>query len=201
MTEHALPSRRPDHGVDPMFPGRWSPRAFTSAPLSPAEVMTLLEAARWAPSAANRQPWRLVWALRGEAGFAAIAGALNPTNRIWAEKAAVLIALASKETAPDAAGAEVANPWSGFDTGAAWASLALQAEAMGLAAHAMGGFDPEALAAAIGLPAGHRLRAVVAAGQRGTAAELPEPLRAREVPSPRRPLADIAFRGGFPAPR
>ncbi|MBE2275968.1 MAG: nitroreductase family protein [Rhodobacteraceae bacterium] len=201
MTQHALPSRRPDHAVAPMFPARWSPRAFAATPLSEAEVMTLVEAARWAPSAANRQPWRLVWALRGEAGFAAIAAALNPTNRIWADKAAVLIALASKDTSPDAGGSEVANHWSAFDTGAAWASLALQAEAMGLAAHAMGGFDPAALAAAVGLPDGHTLRAVVAAGHRGATADLPEALRAREVPSPRRPLAEIAFRGRFPAAR
>ena len=189
--------RQPDHPVAPQFPNRWSPRSFTDRALSEAEVMSLLEAARWAPSASNHQPWRLVWALRGEAAFEAIAGTLTGNNPLWAGKAAVLVAVASKDTVTNREGVEVANRTSAFDTGAAWMSLALQAEAMGLFAHAMGGFDKEKLVAAIHLPDGHSLHCVVAAGEQGAAETLPEPLRERETPSNRKPVSDVAVHGRF----
>lgn len=197
MTDATLPARRPDHGVEPMFPQRWSPRAFAETAMTEAQVMTLLEAARWAPSASNHQPWRFVWALRGEPGFDGIAAGLVPGNRIWAEKAAALIVVATKTTVTNREGAEVVNRWAGFDTGAAWMSLALQAEAMGLAAHAMGGFEAEALAATLGLPEGHVLQAVVAVGARGNPADLPENQRAKEMPNGRRGLDEIARHGRF----
>lgn len=189
--------RRPDHPVAPMFPTRWSPRSFTETPVSEAEVMRLLEAARWAPSASNHQPWRFVWARRGEAGFDAILGALVPFNQEWAQKAAALIVVASKDSVTGRDGADSPNRWAAFDTGAAWMSFALQAQEMGLAAHAMGGFEVPALAAAVSLPAGHSLQAVVAVGHRGPAEALPESLRAREAPNDRRPLAETVFHGRF----
>lgn len=189
--------RQPDHPVAPQFPGRWSPRSFTDRALSEAEVMSLLEAARWAPSASNHQPWRLVWARRGEAGFAAIRDALIGNNPLWAGKAAVLFAVASKDTVLNREGVEVANRTSAFDTGAAWMSLALQAQVMGLFAHAMGGFDKDKLAAAVALPPGHTLHCVVAAGEQGASGTLPEPLRERETPSNRKPVSDFAVHGRF----
>ncbi|NGM47798.1 nitroreductase family protein [Rhodobacter sp. SGA-6-6] len=191
------PIRQPGHPVDPLFPARWSPRAFSDAALTEGQVKVLLEAARWAPSAANHQPWRLVWALRGEPGFRAILDGLVPFNREWAEKAAALIVVASKDRMTGRDGAEADNRWAAFDSGAAWMSLALQAARDGLAAHAMGGFDATALAAALGLPEGHSLQAVVAVGHPGQPESLPEPLRAREVPSPRLALEEIAFHGRF----
>jgi nitroreductase len=190
-------ARHPDHPIDPQFPARWSPRSFTDRELTKAEAMTLFEAARWAPSSSNHQPWRFVWALRGEAEFAAIAAALTGNNPVWASKAALLIAVASKDTVTDREGAEAPNRTAGFDTGAAWMSLALQAPAMGLAAHAMGGFDSDKLAAAIDLPKGHTLQCVVAVGAQGPAEALPDPLREREKPSSRRPIAELALHGRF----
>lgn len=197
---HALPPvRQPGHAVAPMFPDRWSPRAFGPAPVGEAAMATLLEAARWAPSASNHQPWRLVWALRGEPAFDRIAAALVPGNRLWAEKAGALIAVTARETLPAPAGGEEGtNRWAAFDTGAAWMSLALQARGLGLVAHAMGGFEPGPLAAAVALPAGHVALAVVAVGHPGRAEDLPEKLRLREVPSGRRALEEISFRGAFP---
>ena len=191
------PIRQSGHPVDPLFPARWSPRAFTDREVSEAEVMSLLEAARWAPSASNHQPWRLVWARRGEAGFAAIRDALIGNNPLWAGKAAVLFAVASKDTVLNREGVEVANRTSAFDTGAAWMSLALQAQVMGLFAHAMGGFDKDKLAAAVALPPGHTLHCVVAAGEQGASGTLPEPLRERETPSNRKPVSDFAVHGRF----
>lgn len=189
--------RQPDHPVAPEFPARWSPRSFTDRDVTQAEVMSLLEAARWAPSASNHQPWRFVWARRGEAAFGAIRATLTGNNPVWAGKGAVLFAVASRDTVTNREGAEVANRTAGFDTGAAWISLALQAQTMGLVAHAMGGFDKDALAAAVALPDGHTLHCVVAVGEQGPAEALPEDLAAREKPSARKPVAAIALHGHF----
>jgi nitroreductase len=160
--------------------------------MTPQDLLTILEAAHWAPSASNRQPWRFVWALRGEAGFSAIAAALNPGNKIWAEQAAALVAVASRLTVLRD-GVEVANGTHAFDTGTAWGHLALQAHLSGFASHAMGGFD----ATAVALPDHHALHAVVALGRRGEATLLPEVLSSREVPSLRMPLAEVTRHGSF----
>lgn len=190
--------RQPDHPVADQFVARWSPRAFSDAEMTEADLKPLLEAARWAPSASNIQPWRLVWGLRGDAGFAAILDCLAPSNQAWAKHAAALVVVASKTTkaAPNAA-TEEPNPWHAFDAGAAWMSLALQAHLTGWAAHAMGGFDQARLAAAVGLPEDHALHAVVAIGRQGDAAQLSETLQARETPSGRLPVAQTAHRGRF----
>jgi nitroreductase len=162
-----------------------------------ADMMRLLEAARWAPSASNLQPARFAWGLRGDAAFAAILAALVPFNQDWAEAASGLIVVASKPHS-DKNGAEVANLWHGFDAGAAWMSIALQAQSMGLIAHAMGGFDGPALASAVRLPAGYALHAVVAVGVQGLAESLPDGLRAREMPNERGALAKVAAHGVVP---
>lgn len=184
------------HPVHDQFPGRWSPRAFTAEAMNEGEVLTLLEAARWAPSASNLQPWRFVWGLRGDAGFAAIADALVPFNRAWAEKAAALIVVASKTTVLRDA-VPVANPTHAFDTGAAWAQLALQAHLSGWAAHGMGGFDHARLAENVKVPEGHALHAVVAVGRQGNPFSLPEMLQAREHPSERLALSEVARHASF----
>lgn len=189
--------RQPDHPVAPEFPARWSPRSFSDRALTEAEVMSLLEAARWAPSASNHQPWRLVWARRGEAAFDAFHACLTGNNLIWTGKAAALFVVASRDTVTNREGAEVANRTAGFDTGAAWMSLALQAQSMGLVAHAMGGFDRDRLAAAVALPTGHTLHCVVAVGEKGPAEALPEDLQSREKPSGRKPLAETSRHGRF----
>lgn len=198
MNAPLLNTRVPDHPVAEIFPARWSPRAFSEAVMTEDEVLSLLEAARWAPSASNVQPWRFAWGLRGDAGFAAIAGALVPFNRAWAEKASALIVVASRRVRDGSEGV-VDNPWHGFDAGTAWGYLAMQAQMSGFHAHAMGGFDHAVAAQALGLPEDHALHAVVAVGKLGDPARLPEALRARETPSLRLPLAALAGRGQFPA--
>lgn len=189
-------TRTPDHPVDPQFLTRWSPRAFAPEAMSEADVLTVLEAARWAPSASNLQPWRFAYGLRGDAGFVAMVSALAAGNRLWAEKAAALVVVASAQTVPKD-GAEVPNRTHAFDAGAAWAQMALQAHLSGWVAHAMGGFDHDILRAAIAVPEGFALHCVVALGRHGDPADLPEALRAREVFSARRPIAELAKRGGF----
>lgn len=200
MKDHAMnavPSlRHPDHPVAPQFIARWSPRAFTTEAMSEADVLTILEAARWAPSASNNQPWRFVWALRGEPAFDAVMASLAPGNQLWAPQAAAVVVVASKTTVMR--GGEVAaNAWHAFDAGAAWAQLGLQAHLSGFHAHAMGGFDKAKLAVAINLPADHATHAVVVMGHLGAPETLAEAQQAREVPSQREPLAKIARHGSF----
>jgi nitroreductase len=192
-----MTARQADHPIDPQFLSRWSPRAFSDAAMQETEMLRLLEAARWAPSASNLQPARFAWGLRGDAAFAGILAALVPFNQEWAKAAAGLVVVASRPYS-EKNGAEVANVWHGFDAGAAWMSIALQAQSMGLIAHAMGGFDGPALAAAVRLPAGYALHAVVAVGVQGLAESLPEGLRAREMPNGRRRLAEVAAHGTVP---
>ena len=190
------PARTADHPIEDLFLARWSPRAFGEASLEEAQVLTVLEAARWAPSANNNQPWRFSYGLRGDAGFAAIAEALSPGNRLWAEKAGALIVVGSATTVTRN-GAEVPNGTHAFDTGAAWAMLAVQAHLSGLISHAMGGFDHDKIRAGLNIPGSFALNAVVALGHPGDPATLPETLRAREVPNQRRPLNETAQRGPY----
>ena len=191
-------SRETEHPIHPQFTARWSPRAFTGAEISREELLRLLEAARWAPSTSNTQPWRFVYGLRGTPGFEAPFGALVPFNQDWAKNAAALVTVisATSSVAPGKTEAQ-ALPNHAFDTGAAWMSLALQAEAMGLRAHAMGGFDAAALRSALAVPADHAIHCVVAVGHQAAPDALPEALRARELPNGRRPLAELVREGRF----
>ncbi len=188
-----------EYPVDVQFTDRWSPRAFADKAVTEADVLTLIEAARWAPSASNLQPWRFVWALKGDAAFAQIAETLVPFNRDWAGKAAALIVVAARTSVTKEDGTESPNAYHAFDTGAAWGALGLQAHLKGLVAHAMGGFDRDAAAKVVALPEHHAVHAIVAVGYRGEASTLPEGLQSREAPSPRMALSDIAVRGSFAA--
>lgn len=190
-------SRVADHPIDLQFLTRWSPRSFAADAMTKAQVMQLLEAARWAPSASNLQPVRFGWGLRGDAAFAAILDGLMPFNQPWAQAAAALVVVASKPHV-EKDGVSSPNVWHSFDAGAAWMSMALQAQSMGLIAHAMGGFEAEKLATALALPAGYVLHAVVAVGAQGPVAALPDRYQSREVPNGRRALADVAGHGKVP---
>lgn len=189
--------RHSDHPIDPQFLNRHSPRAMSDQTMTEAQVLALLEAGRWSPSASNIQPWRFVYALRGEAAFEAVNGALVPFNQTWAAKAAALIVIASARTAKGKDGAVSDNPSAAYDAGQAAFAIALQAHLNGQIAHQMSGLDFDVLAGAVGLPADHQLHAVMAVGYRGDAAALPDYMHAGEAPNPRRPLGETAFHGGF----
>lgn len=187
-------SRQADHPIAAQFLERWSPRALSPA-VSEAELLSCLEAARWAPSASNTQPWRYVLTRHGEPGFAAVLGCLVPFNRDWAAQAgALIVACSLLESVATAQHPAKPLPGSAFDAGAAWMSLALQAHDLGLLVHAMGGFEREALAQAIALPPSARIDCVIAVGRAGDPAQLSEALREREKPNGRRPLAELLMR-------
>ena len=184
--------------VDARFIERWSPRSFTGKAITAQEMMSLFEAARWAPSTSNTQPWRFVYGLAGSAGFDAIFNSLVAFNQGWANKASALIAVCSATTsvAPGTTEAKP-SPNHAFDTGAAWMSLALQAETMGWRTHAMGGFNADALRQALGVPDGFAVQCVVAVGEQGPRESLPAALQEREVPNGRQTLESMVAEGRF----
>lgn len=189
-----------DYPIDPDILARWSPRAFDGSPLDESTLFSLFEAARWAPSAYNAQPWRFVYGLRGTAQWEALLDTLLPFNAGWAQQASALVYILS-DTLITPPGAQEAVP-SGthsFDAGAAWGLLALQAAKLGLHTHAMAGFDRGRAAQALGTGTRFHIEAAIAIGRRGDSTGLPEPLRAREAPSPRLPLTELAFHGALPA--
>jgi nitroreductase len=175
--------------VHPLLAERWSPRAFDRAhELDDAALTALLEAARWAPSAANSQPWRFLVTRRGEEAHSRLFAALSPGNRTWAGTASALVLVAARTAGDDGA----PQPWALYDTGQAVAALVTQAQADGLAVHQMGGFDTAAVRAEFGLGDALTPVVVVAVGRGDGPADLPEPLADREIaPRVRRPVSDL----------
>ncbi len=197
MTETAF--RKADHPIDVRFLERWSPRAFTGETMPEADLMTILEAGRWAASSYNSQPWRFIYGLRGTAHFDTLLGLLVEFNQGWAKSASALVIVVSNSLMqPPGADAPVPSYSHSLDTGAATANFALQATLMGYQAHGMVGFDKERAFTELHVPAGHRVEAAYAIGRQGDKAQLPEMLQQREMPSPRKPLAELAFAGAFP---
>jgi nitroreductase len=193
--------RRSPHPIDPLFLDRWSPRAFDGAPLPASDLAAILEAARWAPSAFNAQPWRFVYALRGDAGWERLLGLLAPFNAAWGANAGALLFIASDSAAPPRPDQPPRTSHShSFDAGAAWALIALQATRLGYHAHAMTGVDFARARVDLEVPEIFRLEAAVAIGRRGDKASLPEALQARENPSDRKPLDELVFHGRFGQP-
>ncbi len=195
-------SRTADHPIDPLFLERWSPRAFTGEAISEADLLTMLEAGRWAASSYNSQPWRFLYARRDTAHWARFFGLLVPFNQSWAAQASALVILVSNSLMrPPGAEKEVPSHSHSLDAGAASGNVALQATRMGWHVHGMVGFDIDRAFAELDVPQGYRVEAAYAIGRLGDKSTLPEMLQAREQPSPRLPLAELAFEGGFPAGR
>lgn len=193
-------SRQAEHPISDIFLKRWSPRAFTGEDISQETLLTFLEAARWAPSSYNFQPWRFIYARRGTEHWDRLFAILNEFNRSWAGSASALIIVLSKTGAvPPGKDAEVANVTHSFDAGTAWGYLALQASLSGWQAHGMAGIDREKARVDLGVPAGYAVEAGIAIGRPGDKSILPPALQAREVPSQRQRLEDIAAEGLFRA--
>lgn len=191
-------TRKTEYDISPVFVSRWSPRAFTGEPVEDAALFSLFEAARWAPSANNSQPWRFIYAKNGGAGWDKLLGLANENNRRWASRAGVLVALLSKKTHVrngDTEPTPLRNH--SLDAGAAWASLAFQAVHVGLATHAIGGFDRDNAPSVLGVPEGFQVEILIAIGKQGERADLPEDIQGREQPAPRKPLASFYAEGQF----
>lgn len=185
--------RIPDHEIHLQFVERWSPRAMSGEPLSEADLMRLFEAARWAPSSANLQPWRFVYARAGTPHFDTFFNLLVEANRPWNVNAGALIVVLSKLAFDNGRPARTHS----YDTGAAWMSMALQGAAMGLVVHGMGGFDFDRARTELGVPDGFAVEAMISIGHPGPVENLSEKDQAREKPSTRRPARESVFEGKF----
>lgn len=180
--------------IHPLLAERWSPRAFDRTPLADDDVTALLEAARWAPSAMNSQPWRFLVGQVGEDGADATHKALFDTlaggNQVWASEAPLLVAALARVAEPDGAAREIGS----YELGLAVAQLSIQAQALGLVVHQMGGFDRDRLVESFAVPSTYRPVVVLAVGRVGDPASLPEWAREREgAPRERLPLEQIAY--------
>lgn len=184
--------------VHPLLAERWSPRSFDAThTITDEELVSLLEAARWAPSARNSQPWRFLVGRRGDTTYRRILATLVPGNRLWAGNSSLLVAAVAAERLENG----TSHPGAAYDTGLAVAQLSVQAHALGLYAHQMGGFDPERLRTSLGVPDGYRPLSVTAIGALAATDLLPQELRDRETAArERRPLAETFFAEGWGNP-
>jgi nitroreductase len=186
--------RKADHPIDKLFLDRWSPRAMTGEPISEEDLMSLFEAARWAPSSYNNQPWRMLYARRDTEHWQVFFDLMIEFNQSWAKDAAVLVLFISKTHFVFNGEPSVTHS---FDTGAAWENLALQGALKGLVVHGMQGFDYEGARTALNIPEGYDVEAMAAIGRPAAAETLPEDLRSREEPSDRRKLEETICEGPF----
>lgn len=186
-------------GVLPAVHHRWSARSFADRDVSPADLARVFEAARWAPSSNNEQPWHFIVGQRGSETHAKIAATLAGFNKSWAPKAPVLIlSLALSRFVRN----DNPNVYALYDLGAATALLVVQAAALGLTTHQMGGFDRDAIRQALGIPEEYALGTVIALGYQGEPEALgEEELIAREqAPRTRKPLSEMVHSAwGAPA--
>ncbi|HIG92691.1 MAG: nitroreductase [archaeon GW2011_AR9] len=188
--------RKVDYPVDKLFPNRWSPRALSGEPITDEELFTLFEAARWAPSSYNNQPWRFIYAKRDTPSWEKLFSLLGEFNQSWVRNAAVLLVIVSKKTFDHNGSPSKTHS---FDTGAAWENLALQASLMGLAAHGMEGFDYDRAKKELHIPDGYQVEAMAAMGKLGKKEDLPAALQEREQPSDRKPIESFIHEGTFKA--
>lgn len=182
-----------EYPIHPLLAQRWSPRGFDAEFVIDRPTLgSLLEASRWTPSASNSQPWRLLVAPRGSDDFATIVAHLTGANPQWAPRAALLVVVCAVTTSTEGRPLR----WAEYDAGQAAAHLSIQAEALGLSVHQMGGFRSDEMSRALGLPDGVMALTVMAVGRLDQDAKLPEPLDQREVAARQRlPLDDIVLRG------
>ena len=185
--------------IHELIANRWSPRAFGDQEVSPETLRSLFEAARWAPSSSNEQPWSFLVATRNDKeNFAKTLQPLVEFNVNWAKSAAVL-GFAVSELA--FAKNKAPNRNAQYDTGAAMALLSIEATARGLFVHQMAGFDPETAREVFNIPVGFDAVAAFAIGYPGDAATLPQPLRDRELaPRSRKPVRDFVMTGQWAQP-
>lgn len=193
VSEDVRPFRHADYPIAAAFLNRWSPRAFSSEPVDDQTLMSIFEAARWAASSFNEQPWRFLMA-RSEAEREKFLSFLAPSNQMWAKHAPVLLLIVSKKTFTHN---NQPNKTYHFDAGTASGYLALQASLKGLYAHGMAGFDAQRASQVLGIPEDFEPLAAYAIGYRGETESLPEELRKREQPSERRPVSESLMEGRF----
>ena len=186
--------RNVEYNINPLFVNRWSPRAMSGEEISYDDLMGLFEAARWAPSSYNNQPWRFIYAMRNTDHWQRLFSLLVDGNKIWAQNAAVIVAVISRKNFEFNEKPAITHQ---FDAGAAWENLALEATTRGLVTHGMQGFDYNGARKVLEVPDSFDVMAMIAIGKLGQKENLPNDLQEREYPSDRKPLIEIVMEGKF----
>lgn len=188
------PGRKADHPIHSIILNRWSPRAMSGEEISQGELMSLFEAARWAPSSYNNQPWRFIYGKRNTPHWHKFFDLLIDFNKSWCQSAAVLGLVASHKVFERNKKPSTTHS---FDTGAAWENLALEGHSRNLVVHGMEGFDYAAARKALHIPDEYEVLAMFAIGKPAAKETLAPDLQAKEVPSTRRKVDEFAFEGTF----
>jgi nitroreductase len=187
--------------IHDIIANRWSPRAYdANKAVSQKQIISLLEAARWAPSCFGDEPWRfIVWDKnQDETAWDKAYDCIVPGNQTWAKDAPVLILICADTLFSHN---QKPNRWANYDTGAAAVSLCLQATSMGLVTHQMGGFDGQKTRAAFGIPEQIEMMSMLAVGYAADADTLSDELKERELaPRKRRPLGELFYDGVWNQP-
>jgi len=194
MSTSGLATRHPSYPIESFFAARWSPRSLLPDPIPEQDLLTVFEAARWAPSSYNNQPWRFLYARRDSENWPLFLNLLAEPNQAWCRNAAVLVLVIS-HTKFDHNGKD--SPTHSFDAGAAWQNLALQAWFKGYAAHGMQGFDYPRAQKELEVPAEFKVEAMIALGKIGPKEALPAQFQEGETPNQRRPVLESIVEGKF----
>lgn len=187
-------TRSTTYEINDLIVNRWSPRSFSPEELSDKQIFSLFEAARWAPSSSNGQPWRFIFAKRNSQHWDGLFNLLVDFNKQWCANASVLVVILAKKTF-EHNGQPITTRQ--FDAGAAWENLALQAISEGLFTHAMAGFDYEKARKDLAVPDDYEVVAMVAIGKIGPKEKLSPELQTREIPNTRKPLSELVMEGKF----
>ena len=186
--------RKPTFKINPLILNRWSPRSMMAEELDDDIISSLFEAARWAPSSYNNQPWRFIYAKRNTKYWNNLFNLLAEPNKVWAKNAALLVVVISSKNFEYNGKFSITHQ---YDAGAAWENLALEATSRGLVAHGMQGFDYKKAREDLKIPDDFDVMAMIAIGKRGSKENLPSNLQEKENPNDRKPLNEIIMEGTF----
>jgi nitroreductase len=192
--EYIKEFRLPEYKVGPAMLQRWSPRALSGEAVAKDELMSLFEAAKWAPSAFNGQPWRFLYAFKESKEWPLFFNLMAEMNQLWTKNAGALIVVLSQNNFEYNGKVNLTHS---FDTGSAWQNIALEASDLGLVAHAMSGFDYEKARQDLKIPDDYTVEAMIAIGRPGNKEDLPKDFQEREQPSDRKKIVEIAIEGTF----
>ena len=186
--------RKPTFKINPLILNRWSPRSMMAEELDDDIISSLFEAARWAPSSYNNQPWKFIYAKRNTKYWNNLFNLLAEPNKVWAKNAALLVVVISSKNFEYNGKFSITHQ---YDAGAAWENLALEATSRGLVAHGMQGFDYKKAREDLKIPDDFDVMAMIAIGKRGSKENLPSNLQEKENPNDRKPLNEIIMEGTF----
>ena len=187
-------ARKSNYPINPLILNRWSPRSMTGEALNDDDIMSLFEAARWAPSSYNNQPWRFIYAKRNTEHWDRFFNLLAEGNKNWTKNAALLVVVISRKNFEFNEKPAITHQ---FDAGSAWENLALEASSRGLVAHGMQGFDYEKAGVDLGVPHDFEVMAMIAIGKKGPIEILPPEVQEKEKLTDRKPLKEIIMEGFY----